>query len=306
MNKETKKMDCKTVNLKKGSKGDTVKELQTILKEKGYYKGKIDGDFGSMTETAVKQLQKAQGNDSDGVFGPKTCQKLQTNKSSETTKKSGTLKQGSKGTLVNLLQTKLKDLGYYNAEIDGEYGTKTVNAVKTFQHYYNLVSDGIYGEKTQNVLTNTKILKETNNSKRISKALGLTIKDPGTLYMAVLKNGLYVLYYNDIYTYKQEIERVEQKKRLNCTDWAQLGMQLLLEMGYPKEKIRIVRGVVVCSDDKSYGHVWLQLYLNGQWINYDLSAAAAHGHGLGKVICNRSFKITNIDPAWAVSDDGKT
>lgn len=69
-------LDCKKINLKKGSKGKEVEELQTILKNKGFYQGKIDGDFGDMTTDAVKKLQRSQGNDTDGVFGPKTCNKL--------------------------------------------------------------------------------------------------------------------------------------------------------------------------------------------------------------------------------------
>lgn len=69
-------LNCKTINLKKGSKGNTVKELQQILQKKGYYDGKIDGDYGDLTVQAVKLLQRKQGNDPDGNFGPKTCSKL--------------------------------------------------------------------------------------------------------------------------------------------------------------------------------------------------------------------------------------
>ena len=69
-------LNCKTINLKKGSKGAEVKELQTILQNKGYYDGKIDGDYGDITVQAVKLLQRKQGNDPDGNFGPKTCSKL--------------------------------------------------------------------------------------------------------------------------------------------------------------------------------------------------------------------------------------
>ena len=41
-------------SLRKGSKGSEVKTLQTKLQELGYYKGKIDGKFGSGTASAVK------------------------------------------------------------------------------------------------------------------------------------------------------------------------------------------------------------------------------------------------------------
>lgn len=296
-------LNCKNINLKKGSKGDTVKQVQTILQEKKLYTGKIDGEYGDLTVNSVKQFQKTiKGLLVDGVVGPVTCKHLQKTESTSET----VLKKGSKGEQVKQLQNKLKQLGYYNADTDGDYGTKTVNAVKQYQTYYNLVSDGVYGPLTKKVLNNTKILKETTESKRLSKALGIQIRDHGTLYQAVLNKGLYILYYNDIYTYEQELQRVENKQRLNCTDWAQLGMWTLIEMGFNKEHIRIVRGTVTCNNGKGYGHVWLQLYLNGAWVNYDLSAAAAHEYRMGNTICTRGYKITNINPAWAVSDDGRT
>lgn len=69
-------LDCKKINLKKGSTGTKVKELQIILQKKGYYDGVIDGEYGDLTVQAVKLLQRKQGNDPDGNFGPKTCSKL--------------------------------------------------------------------------------------------------------------------------------------------------------------------------------------------------------------------------------------
>lgn len=297
-------LNCGNINLKKGSTGAEVKELQTILKEKGYYNGKVDSDFGDVTLAAVKSYQKKNGLLEDGVVGPVTCKKLQT---TTTSSSSVTLKKGSKGTLVQILQQKLRDLGYYNAECDSDFGSKTESALKTYQKYYNLVSDGVYGPLTQKVFNETKVLSETTNSKKLSRALGVTIKDHGTLYQAVIKRGKYSYYNNDIYTYSQEITKIVNNVGINCTDWAQCGMWTLIDMGFPKEKIRIVRGTVTCSNNgKTYGHVWLQIYLNGKWVNYDLSAAAAHSYGIGTLICTRNPKVTNINPGWAVSDDGIT
>lgn len=73
----TTNFDCTKISLKLGSKGEDVKSLQNVLKARGYYTRQVDGDFGSYTEKAVIQLQKAQGNDPDGWFGQKTCEKLQ-------------------------------------------------------------------------------------------------------------------------------------------------------------------------------------------------------------------------------------
>lgn len=65
-----------------------------------------------------------------------------------------TLKKGSKGDYVQLLQTKLimlgYDLGSYGA--DGDFGSKTTEAVKAFQKDRGLEVDGIVGKKTWEAL----------------------------------------------------------------------------------------------------------------------------------------------------------
>ena len=57
-------------------------------------------------------------------------------------------KYGSRGTEVTQIQTKLKRWGYYSGNIDGIYGTQTVNAVKYFQRKNGLTVDGIAGPAT--------------------------------------------------------------------------------------------------------------------------------------------------------------
>jgi len=57
-------------------------------------------------------------------------------------------KYGSRGSEVTQIQTKLKRWGYYNGNIDGIYGTQTLNAVKYFQRKNGLTVDGIAGPAT--------------------------------------------------------------------------------------------------------------------------------------------------------------
>lgn len=57
-------------------------------------------------------------------------------------------KFGSRSEEVVQIQTKLKQWGYYNGEIDGIFGTATKNAVISFQRKNGLVADGIAGKKT--------------------------------------------------------------------------------------------------------------------------------------------------------------
>lgn len=61
---------------KKGSTGDTVREIQTRLKNWGYYPGEIDGIYGSKTEAAVRYFQRKNGLDADGQAGPLTLSAL--------------------------------------------------------------------------------------------------------------------------------------------------------------------------------------------------------------------------------------
>ena len=57
--------------LKKGDKGEFVKIMQTKLNEFGN-KLNVDGSFGLITETALKNFQKKQGLKNDGICGPIT------------------------------------------------------------------------------------------------------------------------------------------------------------------------------------------------------------------------------------------
>lgn len=61
---------------KLGSRGDEVRKVQKKLKELGYYKGSVDGIFGTQTKNAVIAFQKNCGITADGIAGPKTLQFL--------------------------------------------------------------------------------------------------------------------------------------------------------------------------------------------------------------------------------------
>lgn len=73
---------------KKGSSGPTVSEIQTRLKNWGYYSGAVDGVYGSQTEKAVRWFQQKNGLAVDGQVGDKTLAALGM-PSSGGTKKSG-------------------------------------------------------------------------------------------------------------------------------------------------------------------------------------------------------------------------
>lgn len=59
-----------------------------------------------------------------------------------------TLRRGSWGTDVTYLQQRLTAKGYGVGKIDGDFGQKTLDAVKAFQVEHGLVVDGVVGAKT--------------------------------------------------------------------------------------------------------------------------------------------------------------
>lgn len=57
-------------------------------------------------------------------------------------------KRGSTGSVVSEIQQKLKDWGYYGADVDGIYGSRTEAAVLLFQEKNGLAADGKAGTET--------------------------------------------------------------------------------------------------------------------------------------------------------------
>ena len=65
--------------LKRGSRGDLVRQLQTRLRSWGYYSGTVDGVYGAKTESAVRTFQKRNGLTADGTAGSATQSRLYAN-----------------------------------------------------------------------------------------------------------------------------------------------------------------------------------------------------------------------------------
>lgn len=58
--------------LRKGMRGESVRQLQTRLTELGFLNSKIDGVFGPVTQNAVMNFQMQANLGVDGIVGPKT------------------------------------------------------------------------------------------------------------------------------------------------------------------------------------------------------------------------------------------
>jgi peptidoglycan hydrolase-like protein with peptidoglycan-binding domain len=141
-------------SLKLGSQGDEVRNVQRKLRELGFYKGTVDGDFGEGTEKAVKAFQKQYGLTADGKVGAKTMAAL--NDSSAVTyhvvPTYTKLYRGCYGKDVTKLQQTLATKGFYTGAITGYYSYATYAAVQDFQMTNNLKVDGIAGQETLSLL----------------------------------------------------------------------------------------------------------------------------------------------------------
>jgi peptidoglycan hydrolase-like protein with peptidoglycan-binding domain len=62
--------------MKRGARGWDVAAMQYILARRGYPPGAIDAVFGPMTDTALRNFQRAYGLSSDGLAGPQTISAL--------------------------------------------------------------------------------------------------------------------------------------------------------------------------------------------------------------------------------------
>ena len=146
--------------LMKGDKGDEVKKMQENLIKLGYSCGSTgaDGDFGTNTEVAVKNFQKANGLVVDGKYG-----KASKSKAEELLKQ---LEAKPVGKIDTIKEVQNWANAEYNANIeeDGLYGAQTKKAlVKILQTELNqtygskLVVDGIWGEKTKAACKTLKV-----------------------------------------------------------------------------------------------------------------------------------------------------
>lgn len=145
--------------LEQGSTGSDVQLLQQMLKLLYLFPGTITGSFGPETTEAVKSFQARYGLPITGVVDKPTWDEiveanhvLERFKNDERQERP-TLRLGSTGEYVTILQTELNQLNYYSGNITGSFNIETENAVKAFQANNKLIADGIVGRNTWNALT---------------------------------------------------------------------------------------------------------------------------------------------------------
>ncbi len=134
-----------------------VKAVQSTLQTLGYYDGAIDGNFGALSVSAVKALQKVNKLTANGVLNDATLKLLEGGQAlpkPADTVVGGTLSSGATGEAVRILQQDLKDTYYYYGNVDGIFGAGLGDALRAFQASTGLTVDGKYGPASYNALHN--------------------------------------------------------------------------------------------------------------------------------------------------------
>jgi N-acetylmuramoyl-L-alanine amidase len=83
------------------------------------------------------------------IFMLFTAYELKSHYPSKETFSKNEVRYGATGSDVSELQGRLKFIGFYTGNLDGDYGYKTLLAVKRFQGEFGMIVDGIVGPKTK-------------------------------------------------------------------------------------------------------------------------------------------------------------
>ncbi|CAH0346410.1 peptidoglycan-binding protein [Bacillus sp. CECT 9360] len=143
--------------LKSGMTHSEVKQLQEVLKKKGYFKSsKTTTYFGTVTKSAVVNFQKKNRLKADGIAGANTYKALGIKKGAAPAVKSSsssfgkrTLKSGMTHSDVKQLQEILKKKGYLKiSKTTNYFGSATKSAVINLQKKNRLKADGVVGPST--------------------------------------------------------------------------------------------------------------------------------------------------------------
>ena len=123
--------------LSRGSRGDAVRAIQQPLKDLGYYDYYVDGIFGPRTEYAVKLLQADLSRPTNGIADADLQRVILSGRLSAYDPYVA-LARGNRGLRVQIMQERLRELGYLADAADGIFGPRTQKAVQLFQSENNL------------------------------------------------------------------------------------------------------------------------------------------------------------------------
>jgi peptidoglycan hydrolase-like protein with peptidoglycan-binding domain len=174
--------------LARGATGAAVREAQLLLTAAGFYRATVDGQFGPMTDAAVRAFQRSQGLPVDGRVGATTLSRLRAAVSARSAPAAASaprLALGARGPAVQELQLRLKALGLYSGGVDGSFGRVTEAAVRTFQRLEGLPVDGWAGPRTMSALrvATAGAPRPASPASRVQPALDFGLAQRGAPYV---------------------------------------------------------------------------------------------------------------------------
>ncbi|MGI6182661.1 MAG: peptidoglycan-binding protein [Candidatus Fimadaptatus sp.] len=169
-----------------GSRGEDVRNLQTQLKILGFSSESADGVFGERTEDAVSRLQTYLALlNAHGIVdyyleevGTADSALLTLLANDGVPRYYQTMKSGSSGSQVSRLQRRLASLEYLlDSEVDGEFGSSTLYAIKDFQKTNGLEVSGTADRATQEKLFSSSAKKCTDPNARYPYKLIIDVSE---------------------------------------------------------------------------------------------------------------------------------
>ena len=165
---------------KYGSRGDEVKQIQTKLKNWGYYNGSVDGIYGSKTVEAVKYFQRKNGLTADGIAGQKTLSAMGINSSSSSSGSSSASNDSNLNLLSRLIYGEARGEPYTGQVA---VGAVVLNRVKS-SSFPNTIAGVIYQNGAFDVVSDGQINLVQNSTAKKAAQDALNGWDPsyGAIY----------------------------------------------------------------------------------------------------------------------------
>ena len=140
--------------------------------------------------------------------------------------------QGSSGTVVKEIQTRLKKWGYYTGAVDGVYGAKTKAAGIAFQKKNGLTADGVVGAKTLSALGISSASGTTSTS---STAKSYSVGSSGTVVKSIQtklkEQGYYTGAADGVFGAKTKAAVIAFQKNNGLTADGVVGAKTLAALG---------------------------------------------------------------------------
>jgi peptidoglycan hydrolase-like protein with peptidoglycan-binding domain len=142
---------------------EMVRAIQTSLTQKGYGVGAVDGIWGQSTQAALERFQKDQRLNATGQVDERTLASLgvigqpASTQYTPTSRRQGAMiqqhqTQRMSSAMVKDIQTQLSGHGYDVGAIDGVWGSRTRQALMSFQRDQNMQATGRIDRKTMAAL----------------------------------------------------------------------------------------------------------------------------------------------------------